>query len=331
MCIVLCHPERSEGSHHHSDKNEMLHFVQHDRFLNISLYMNNRILYTPKEKKQFQKQKKHYYMRVGVGVFVLMLIVAGTFFGVRLQALQIHNVSLNGLSAIQEEDVKREIASMLSGSYAAGLVPYRFLLAAPTEAIIQHIKNQFPLIAGMEIKKEFPDTLAITIQERQLFGVLCNDGVGIAIAGNDRADEGSVDQEDREIQCFYLDTAGIAYQKAPQTQGFLIMKVSTDAPDIPLGGHGVDPMMMRRMMELNQKLPAAVGSAIVGYRLLHTIPHELRAVTKQGFSLMIKQDGDMDSLLYVLKTVLDKEIGNKRGSLDYVDLRFGNKVFYKFR
>ena len=283
--------------------------------------MNNRILYTPKEKKQFQKQKKSYYIRTSVGIFIFILIGAGTFFGVRMHAFQIQKISIQGLSAIQEEDVKREIASALSGSYATGLIPYRFLLAVPTGAIIQRIENRFPLIANMEIKKEFPNELAITIQERQLFGVLCNDGVS----------EGATVEEGREIQCFYLDTNGIAYQKAPETQGFLIMKVSTDAADIPLGGLAVDTNIMRRMIELNQKLPSAVGSPIVGYQLLHNIPHELRAVTKQGFSLMIKQDGDMDSLLYVLKTVLDKEIGNKRRSLDYVDLRFGNKVFYKFR
>ena len=33
--------------------------------------------------------------------------------------------------------------------------------------------------------------------------------------------------------------------------------------------------------------------------------------------------------LRVLKKVLDEEIGDKRGGLDYIDLRFGNKVFYK--
>ena len=283
--------------------------------------MNNRILYTPKEKKQFRKRKKNYYIRATVGIFIVILLITGTYFGVHLSAFQIQKISIQGLSAIKEEDVKSEIASALSGSYVAGLIPYRFLFAAPMEQIIQRIKNQFPLIAEVGIKKDFPDEIAITIQERQLFGVLCNDG----------ASEEATVQEGREVQCFYLDMQGIAYQKAPQTQGFLIMKVSTDAANIPLGGLGVDPMMIRRMMELNQKLPTAVGSAIVGYRLLHTIPHELRAVTKQGFSLLIKQDGDMDSLLYVLKTVLEKEIGNKRGGLDYIDLRFGNKVFYKFR
>ena len=283
--------------------------------------MNNRILYIPKEKKQFGNRKKNHSLYMVAAPVILAGAFIAVFFGVRWRALQIEKISINGLSAIQEEDVDREIVSALSGSFAAGLIPYRFLLAAPAGAITACIKEKFPLISDVEVKKEFPNALAITVTERQLFGVLCNDYMS----------KEEVSVEGKEIQCAYLDTNGIAYQKAPEAEGFLIMKVSTDAESIPLGESAVDFALMRRMIELNEKLPSAIGSPILGYQLLRNSPHELRAVSKPGFVLIMKEDGDMGTLLYVLKTVLEKEIGAKRSRLDYIDLRFGNKVFYKFK
>ena len=283
--------------------------------------MNNRIFYIPKEKKQFLSRKKKYNLRMVASFVMVAVMLVLVFFGVRWRALQIEKISISGLSAIQEEDVNREISSVLSGSFVTGLIPYRFLLIAPAGTIIARIKEKFPLISDVEIKKEFPNTLAVTVTERRLFGVLCNDGIR----------EGVVPEQGKDIQCAYLDTNGIAYQKAPKTEGFLIMKVSTDAENIPLEESAVDSAAMRRMIALNHKLPSIIGSPILGYQLLRNSSHELRAVTKPGFVLIMKQDGDMDALFYILKTVLEKEIGSKRKSLDYIDLRFGNKVFYKFK
>ena len=283
--------------------------------------MNNRILYIPKEKKQFGQKKKNYRLRFIAGIIVCLGIIAGGIAATHIHGFQIQKISINGLEATPENNVRQVVASVLAGSYAAGLIPRGFLLAAPTQQIIDRIKNQFPLIADIEVKKEFPDKLAMVIQERKLFGVLCNDSTT----------ENAVVQVEREIQCFYLDTNGITYQKAPETHGFLIMRVSTDNPEITLGGQAVDMIAMRRMIDLTQKLPPILGSQVVSYQIRHAASHELRAVSKVGFSLLIKQDDDMNAMLSVLKTVLEKEIGSKRKNLDYIDLRFGNKVFYKFR
>ena len=133
--------------------------------------MNNRILYIPKEKKQFSSRKKKYNLRVAAAFVIVAVMLVLVFFGVRWRALQIEKISISGLSAIQEEDVNREISSALSGSFAAGLIPYRFLLTVPASAIAARIKEKFPLISDAEVKKEFPNVLAVTVTERQLFGV----------------------------------------------------------------------------------------------------------------------------------------------------------------
>ncbi len=283
--------------------------------------MNNRIFYIPREKKYTNKKKSIVRIRVIISIIFFVCFVIASIVTMRLSALQIQQISITGLSAVREEDVQKEIMSALSGSYLAGLIPYRFLLVAPAQIIGDTLKQKFPLIAEVTVVKEFPNKLVLAVKERVMFGILCNDAVS----------EDAVPDEHRDIGCSYLDTAGIAYDKAPQTQGFLIMKISTNASEVVIGSRAIDSLMMGRIKDINSKLPSVINSPIVGYQLLRNVPREVRAMSKSGFSLMINRDDDLDHALYVLKTVLEKEIGSRRNNLDYVDLRFGNKVFYKFK
>ena len=43
-----------------------------------------------------------------------------------------------------------------------------------------------------------------------------------------------------------------------------------------------------------------------------------------------EKDDDIEYQLSNLKYVLDEEIKARRGELEYVDLRLGNKVYYKY-
>lgn len=284
--------------------------------------MNDRILYTPKEKKYTKKRKSSFNVWIIVGISFCVVLVILSIAAIRLPALHIQHIIVTGLQTIHEKDIQKEISSLLTGTYAAGLISHRFLPATPIRVMGDHIKKKFPLIAEVEIKKEFPNTLIVTVQERIMFGILCNDGVN---------EDAMVDRPSASIECSYLDTKGIAYDKAPQSVGFLIPNVSTDMPVIARGERVIDPLMMQRLEDLHTKLPSIIHSPIMSYQLRRSTPREVRAVSKAGFSLIINRNDDTDRMFQVLEIVLAKEIGTRRRQLDYIDLRFGNKVFYKFR
>lgn len=288
--------------------------------------MSNRILYIPKEKKYAGKRKKSRTLWVIGGIILCVAVIMGGIMIVGLHAFEIQKISVNGLRSIHESDIEQEVSFVLIGSYAFGLIPYRSLFVAPIQVITDTIAHRFLLIAEVHIKKEFPHTLVINVRERIMFGILCNDAVQ-----KDAADKEIVIEEQIDIQCVYVDTEGIAYESAPKTEGFLITKISTDAHGITIGTQAIDPLMMRRITDLNIKLPPIIGSPIVGYTLLRNVAREVHVISKSGFSVIINRDDDLDHALSVLGTILKKEIGSKRNRLDYIDLRFGNKVFYKFK
>jgi hypothetical protein len=55
----------------------------------------------------------------------------------------------------------------------------------------------------------------------------------------------------------------------------------------------------------------------------------MRIVTTDGFAILFDASGDIESQLKNLDVVLREEVGESRGGLQYIDLRFGDRVYYK--
>lgn len=55
----------------------------------------------------------------------------------------------------------------------------------------------------------------------------------------------------------------------------------------------------------------------------------MRVVTTDGFGILFDASGDIESQLKNLDVVLREEVGESRGGLQYIDLRFGDRVYYK--
>ncbi|MBI4652777.1 hypothetical protein HY750_00795 [Candidatus Kuenenbacteria bacterium] len=59
---------------------------------------------------------------------------------------------------------------------------------------------------------------------------------------------------------------------------------------------------------------------------------EIRVVAKDGFEIYFDIFfSDLDQQINTLRKVLDQEIKDKLSSLEYIDLRFGNRVYYKVK
>ena len=284
--------------------------------------MNNRILYTPKEKKNYKKSRQHpYRLRLFFGLAAVAACALAATSIARMSTFQIQKITIRGLKSINENDVRREVERMLGGSYIRGLIPYRFLLAAPAQIIATDIKEQFPLIVDASITKEFPNQLTLALGEREFFAILCND----------RKINNEIKQQEKTVECAYVDTNGIAYQRSPESAGFLITKISTDAASIPVPSQAIERATVDRIIFLQRSLPPLVGSPVIDFELFWAIPHEIRAVSNEGVMFIFKRDDDFGNVFRVLKKVWEHEIGNVPKRIDYIDLRFGNKVFYKMR
>ncbi len=271
----------------------------------------SRILYTPRHEKKMSAVSRGRTFRVVAVALAACVILLAIFFLWR-PAWQIRRVTIQGLRVVPESVIRERIADSLVGAYA-WMVPRASILVVRTGAIADQIKKEFPQVRDVAVAKRFPDALDVSVTERSLWGIFCND------------------LKTATSTCAAIDESGYAYATSPEVTGALIMRVRSDGADVSVGSFAVEHTTMDRMRALADGLSAAAGSLPLNFELRAQLPSEIRALMPEGYRIIFRRDDDPAHTLVILKKVLDEEIGDRRKRLDYIDLRFGNKVFYKLK
>ena len=110
-----------------------------------------------------------------------------------------------------------------------------------------------------------------------------------------------------------------------------MLKLKSDAAEPQIGTIVLDQDLMNDLILLSAGLEKVAGIRPIAYEFLSKISSEIKVETNDGFKIIFKRGGDFNKSLQALKTVLEQEVKGKRSQLEYIDLRLGNKVFYKFR
>lgn len=279
-----------------------------------------RILYTPRDPRQLKyhsnKKRTGFVACVIIGICVLLFLILAHLSFLRIRAIRAeHTETLN------PDLIIKTVQKFLAGSFAL-IFPRDSIFFIRTSSIRRELQRKFPQIASITVTKELPSTIAISLTERKLWGIFCND---LALS-----DTASTTPSASPV-CMYIDRSGFAYGSAPASSGFLIMKISTDRADSAVGASAVEPALMDDLRAHADAFKKNLDLTIVGYQIYSKIPSEIRLITSEGFMLILKRDDPIDRIMPILKKLLTDEIKIRRSRVDYIDLRFGNKVFYKFK
>lgn len=249
------------------------------------------------------------------GIVLIVALWAGL---VHLPYLQVQEIRVVGSDTEEDaQDIQMKINGLLSGRYGF-LIPKRFILGLNTRALEQNLLTALPRFEKIVVAKQFPHTLSVSYTPRVFFALLCHDVV-----------------ETETIACGYLDRTGFIYEDAPEAFGSLILKIHSDFPAVKVGTRAIDERTVQQMALLGESIQGIAGLRLLGFELMLQAPDELRVRVAPpaggGFMLIVRKDDNPEAVLHILRTVLHEEIKDRKSKLDYVDLRFGNKVFYKFK
>ena len=249
-----------------------------------------------------------------------VLLLWGVLAAARWQYWRIEKIEFFGIVALEENSLRGTVLKELGGWYL-GLFPKDFYFLISKKNLANNLRKSFPGIQKLKISKDFPNKLKIEITERELFGILCEG----------RRRTATTTESYSEKNCVFVDSEGVAYEDAPKSIGRLIPKIDTDEEIAEAGAKVWKENIIGRFKEASEASRLLTGSPLVGYQLFSKIPREIRAINSEGFWVYLNVEDNFRQVFDRLKTVLEKEIKEKRPLLDYVDLRFGNKVFYKFK
>jgi len=128
--------------------------------------------------------------------------------------------------------------------------------------------------------------------------------------------------------CFYADSAGVLFERAPQFFGDLILKIADERPDdFGPGERIMDLTTIEGVQKLTSQIKKNNGVSLKSITI--KTENELWLYTDGGFRIIIDSGTDFDRAYENFTIFLKSADKNKINKIEYIDLRFQDKTFYK--
>lgn len=290
-------------------------------------FRRSKILYTGAppssfRKRKFRLQKANRFIVFGLA---FLLIAAGIFYLARWERFRIHDIEISGLSALSEEEIRSAVIKQLEGNIFF-FMPRNHLFVVSGRWLEQELRDGYPKIFSAEVKKTLRPSLKIVLREREIWGIAC---VKTEIA-EIPADVSQKNEARKTVgPCFYIDRSGFAFEEVSSFEGG-VFPVLYKGEEGTLGSFPVSAIEIESFEKINQALVSSVNLSLLSIEFLEE-SGDVRLVIKNGLALLVPFNKNPSEWVSVLRTLLLGEIKERKNELDYVDLRFGNKVFYKYR
>ncbi len=256
------------------------------------------------------RRKKARLFALLAGVFIFVLIFIGLIWGSYHPALNINKVEVNGLKMLQERTIKTFIDAQLSDGELHLFSLYNELLL-PRRKLANNLQSNFPRIKNVEIPFSIlTQKLQVTIVERTPTYIWCADVASTA--------------------CYNVDELGYIFAKrvaGEQTQKNLQVIHSKIDSEKPLREHVLKGELFTQLLLIFNNVSKVSGLFVKSVDIVDT---DAMVEFKGGWFVKMDLKGDVQAQLGNLKTLLDsREIKESIDVLEYIDLRFNNRVYYK--
>jgi hypothetical protein len=246
---------------------------------------------------------------LALGIALGIIIIGGSLIGSTwIPVIRIHTVSVKGASAVNEGQIKEVALRDLAGTYRY-LIPKNNIFLYPAESIKNDLLGTFPALERVEIARSSFGSIEITVAERQTAALWC----GASMTN--------------PSPCFVLDKAGVAYAPAANFSGEVYIKYFG-----PVTGNDAKQYLTSgTFYELASFVEAVrVPAMSEKPRSVEVVGTDVNLVFGSGFVLKFSLKDSGADVLDRFKLALGAApfISRPLSDFEYLDLRFGDKVYY---
>lgn len=223
-----------------------------------------------------------------------------------LSWMRIDSVVVSGTKALSHSDVFARVVPHLSGAYG-GVFSKRNILLYPQHAITEDIATTFPRIDTVRVSRVGPHTIVVEVSERIPAALVCRRG--------------------GETECYLLDANGFIFSDAPRFSGNTYVVYSARLVEEPVGRRFLSS---RGFAELHAFVQSLTGLALYAHAVAVYDNFYEMTVRVQGTDTHIIVSASMpyEETFRNLEAILSEE-DFSIGGVERIDLRFGNKVFFR--
>ncbi len=277
----------------------------------------------PKREEFLRKKRNKRLLKYGLFLFLIIFIIALTSYISHKPQIRISNVELSGEVLVTQSEIEYKSLQYLSGSYL-WLFPKNNAGWYPRKGLENYLKELFKRIDTVDIHLKDFETLSVIITEKKPFAIWCDD-VGEPWQENTGTNK---------PKCYFMDQISTIFSEAPEFSGDAYFKYYGLVTEInPIGTEYI-----ASTTEFSE-----ISDFVGKVKKLGIQPQYIIAKDNAEFSLVLLGGGQIyfdtkeslskiaDNLEALLKTselALNK---SKILPVDYIDLRYGNKLFYKLK
>ena len=262
-----------------------------------------------------ERRRRALLVRGGVAFIVVAALLGGSVWVARLPSLSVSTVAVRGAVTVPVADIERTAREQIAGAYLA-LFPKSNAALLPRDEVATAILTAFPRIRSVDVARDNLNGLTITVDERTPYALWC--GTARPADGGD------------PTGCYFLDDSGYIFTSAPDFSGDVFFRYFGSALEEPINANFLTPGEFAEL-DLFVRSARDVGVKPVSLAVLDAPDAELHL--EGGSKVIFNRQVNLSDVLQNLKSVLESDVFRARGALEfeYIDLRFGNKIFYKFK
>ncbi len=275
----------------------------------------------PRRTSQLRAKRRRLRV-IAFGVFVVLCGAAtwGVSYASYLPQYTVQRITVTGVDAASADTISQFVHSLVyPGTYP--LISHANILIINKDVIARAIVTNFPGIKSAAVTRPAPlsTELDVALGERSAFAKWCGD------------------QYASSSQCFEMDDSGFVFAPvddtvASSTQAFATPYTfygALDATSSDPVGHGFVMAHMPGIISLLTDLSGAnftpEGATVID-------DTDFSVPLAEGFYIKASFGEDPDMLVKNLQLILSSAaLNGQEPQLEYVDLRFGDRVYYKLK
>lgn len=244
--------------------------------------------------------------RAIIVLIVMMLLGSAGVVLANMPDLQISEVRISGNSAIAKSQLENAVSLVLSDTYF-GIIPKKSSLFLPRTSIATAVSSLSHRIKEVSVDRTGLTTLEIRVIEREPVALWCGPTT---------------------IDCYFIDEAGVIFARAPEYSGSFYRRFAgRDGEGEVLG---TTYLPEEKFRDLGFFLDALHTRGLES-ETVSLDTNDYKITLTGGTYVLIKRADPFSTALETIETILSSDEFNDRGidGVEYLDLRFGNKIFFK--
>jgi hypothetical protein len=230
--------------------------------------------------------------------------------------LRVTAITVEGAQTVASSTITAYVQQELAGTYF-WMFPRNNVFLYPRAEIAQNILKQYPTLRAVDVHAQDFHTVFVKVAERQPVALWCPSGQVTAGEG-----------------CSFLDEEGLAYAPAPQFSAPVYVTYTGSLNAGPYTGlrQFLTPEEFQSLVALVTALVQKMPDNPVGLVAVDT-NGDARAYFKDDFLLMFNLKDDGGDIFERFNLALSSSVftGKTLADFEYLDLRFGDKLYYKLK